>query len=336
MTNPVPTLKIGTLELAGVAVLAPLAGIGNLPFRLLCRRFGAAMVYSEMMSCHGLLRGQPNTRKLLATDPGERPLAFQLFGADPAAMAAASVLVAEAGADIVDLNFGCPAPKVVRHRGGSALLKEPELLQAIVAACVRACPRPVTVKIRAGWDAERINAAEIARRAEDAGAAAIAVHGRTRAQKYSGRAQWHLIAEVVRAVRIPVIGNGDVVTGADARRLLEETGCAGVMVGRGALGRPWVFAHINRYLTEGWEPAEPGLAERARVLREHHAGLRALKGERTARLEMRKHTAWYMRGLPGAAEIRRRVNTCETENDLLALFDFLEQGALSISDPLAL
>ncbi len=329
-----PNLTIGPLTLTGVAILAPLAGIGTLPFRLLCRRYGASLVCSEMMSCHGLVRGQPNTRRMLATDPAERPVSFQLFGADPAVMAAASVIAAEAGADLVDLNFGCPVPKVVRHRGGSALLKEPDLLQAIVAACVRACPKPVTVKIRAGWDAEHINAVEIAKRVEDAGAAALTVHARTRVQQFTGHAERAWIAEVVRAVRLPVIGNGDVVTGADAARMLAETGCAGVMVGRGALGRPWVFDHIRRYLAGGTEPAEPDLPERAQIIREHHAGLRALKGERTARLEMRKHTAWYLRGVPGAAEVRRRVNTCETEEAFLEIVSHLERGELSfLSSP---
>ena len=320
-------MRIGSLHLEGLAVLAPMAGIGSLPFRLLCRRAGAAMVYSEMMSCHGLLRKQPNTWKLLATDPAEKPLGVQLFGADVKAMAAASVVVAGVGADVVDLNFGCPAPKVVRHRGGSALLKEPELLQAIVAACVEACPQPVTVKIRAGWDEDHRNACEIARRVESVGAQALTVHGRTRAQKFGGKADWTTIADVVRAVRIPVIGNGDVVTGADAKRMLAETGCAGVMVGRAALGRPWVFTQINHYLKTGEELPEPSAAERVRFIRDHHAGLKALKGERTARLEMRKHTAWYWRGVPGAAEVRRRVNTCETEEAYLALLAELERGS---------
>ena len=242
-------------------------------------------------------------------------------------MAAASVIVAGVGADVVDLNFGCPAPKVVRHRGGSALLKEPEVLQAIVAACVQACPRPVTVKIRAGWDENHINACEIARRVESVGARALTVHGRTRAQKFGGRADWTMIADVVRAVKIPVIGNGDVVTGPDAQRMLSETGCAAVMVGRAALGRPWVFTQINHYLKTGEELPEPSVPERVRWAREHHAGLKALKGERTARLEMRKHTAWYWRGVPGAAEVRRRVNTCETEDEYLALLAELEQAA---------
>ncbi len=325
----VPNLTIGTLQLDGVAVLAPLAGVGNLPFRLLCRRQGAALVFSEMLSCHGLIRKQPNTWRMLASDPEERPVAFQLFGADPDAMAEASLRLAEAGADLVDLNFGCPVPKVVRHNGGAALLKTPELLQAIVAACARRCPRPVTVKIRAGWDEDRINAAEIARRAQDAGAAAVTVHARTRAQRFGGEAQWDVIAAVTRAVGLPVIGNGDVVTGADAARMLAETGCQAVMVGRGALGRPWVFAHIRHYLDTGVELPEPGRRERAGLIREHFAGLRALKGERTARLEMRKHSAWYLKGLAGAAEARRRINACETETAFLGILQALERGALS-------
>jgi nifR3 family TIM-barrel protein len=324
--------KLGSLQLDGLAVLAPLAGIGNLPFRKLCRRFGAALVFSEMMSAPGLVRGQPNTRRLLATDPAEQPVAFQLFGADPAAMAEASVLAAAAGCQVVDLNFGCPVPKVVRHQGGAALLQQPERLEAIVAACVRACPRPVSVKIRAGWDQDRINAKEIAQRVEAAGAAAVTVHARTRAQQFSGAAAWGIIADVVRAVKIPVIGNGDVHCGQDAARMLAETGCAAVMVGRGCLGRPWVFAHINHFLATGDELPEPGLQERIAIVREHHAGLKQLKGERTARLEMRKHTAWYLRGLPGAAEIRRRVNTCEDEQAWLDLLAGLEQGLPGVQE----
>lgn len=313
-------MRIGDIALQGQAMLAPLAGIGNLPFRLLCRRFGAAMVCTEMLSCHGLVRKQPQTMKMLATDPREKPVSFQLFGADPDVMAEASLRVVEAGADVVDLNFGCPVPKVVRHRGGSALLKEPELLEAIVAACARKCPRPVTVKIRAGWDEHQVNAAEIAKRAEAAGAAAVILHARTRSQQFAGRAHWEIIARVVKSVSLPVIGNGDVVTGADARRLLEETGCAAVMVGRGALGRPWVFRHIHHFLATGETLPEPGLAERVALMQEHYQGLKALKGERTARLEMRKHGSWYLRGLPHHAEARRRLNRCENEDALLDWF----------------
>jgi tRNA-dihydrouridine synthase B len=313
-------VRIGDVSLQGQAVLAPLAGIGNLPFRLLCRRFGAALVCTEMMSCHGLVRRQPQTVKMLATDPREKPVSFQLFGADPDVMAEASLRLAEAGADLVDLNFGCPVPKVIRHGGGAALLREPERLEAIVAACSRRCPRPVTVKIRAGWDERGVNAEEIARRAEAAGAAALTVHARTRSQQFGGRAQWEIIARVVKSVSLPVIGNGDVITGADARRLLDETGCAAVMVGRGALGRPWVFRHINHFLATGETLPEPDLAERVRLMQEHHLGLKALKGERTARLEMRKHGSWYLRGLPHHAEFRRRLNQCESEEALLAWF----------------
>jgi len=321
-------MKIGSLHLDGLAILAPLAGIGNLPFRLLCRRFGATLVYSEMISCHGLIRSQPNTLRMLATDPAEHPVAFQLFGADPMVMAEASRRLVEAGADIVDLNFGCPVPKVVRHQGGAALLQEPERLQSIIAACVKKCPKPVTVKIRAGWDTNQINAKEIAQRVEAAGAAAITVHARTRTQKFAGRAQWSVIRDVVQCVKIPVIGNGDILSGRDAKAMLEETGCAAIMVGRGALGRPWVFRNINHFLATGEELEEPSLFDRIEIIREHFAGLKALKGERTARLEMRKHTAWYLKGLPGAAEIRRRVNTCEKESDFLAILDQLSAGAL--------
>ncbi len=326
MIFPQTTWKIGSLQLENRSVLAPLAGVGNLPFRRLCRRFGAALVFSEMMSCHGLVRGQPNTLRLMASDPAERPVAFQLFGADPAAMAEAARILDAAGADVVDLNFGCPVPKVVRHRGGAALLREPDLLQRIVAAVTAACPRPVTVKIRAGWDDGQVNAADIARRAEDAGAAAVTVHARTRAQKFEGRASWGVIAEVARRVRLPVIGNGDVRTGADAARMLSETGCAAVMIGRGALGRPWVFRQVNEYLLTGAESPEPAWPERVALLREHYAGLKALKGERTARLEMRKHTAWYIKGLPGAAAIRARVNVCADEAAYLALLEELERN----------
>jgi nifR3 family TIM-barrel protein len=256
-------------------------------------------------------------------------VAFQLFGADPEAMAEASLRLAEIGADVVDLNFGCPVPKVVRHRGGSALLKEPELLQAIVAACVRKCPKPITVKIRIGWDDTLINAQEIAKRAQDAGAAAISVHGRTRAQRFTGRAQWGVIGQVARALSIPVIGNGDIASGPDAKAMLDETQCAAVMVGRAAMGRPWLFQHINHYLASGEEMPEPTLPERAALIREHYRGLKTLKGEHTARLEMRKHTAWYLKGLPGAAQVRRQVNTCEDESGYLAILDRLSHNSLS-------
>ncbi|MCK5242856.1 tRNA dihydrouridine synthase DusB [bacterium] len=316
-------MKIQAVILDGRAILAPLAGIGNLPFRQLCRKYGAALVSSEMVSCHGLLRSQPNTLRMLSTDPSEHPVAFQLFGADPDIMAAASLHLAAAGADIVDLNFGCPVPKVVRHRGGSALLKEPEILQSIVEHCVKKCPVPVTVKIRAGWDANRINATEIAKRVESVGAAAITVHARTRSQKFEGHAQWNIIQAVKKSVNIPVIGNGDVIYGADAKAMLEETGCDAVMIGRGALGRPWVFQHINHYLSTGETLPEPSLTDRVEIIRTHYAGLKKLKGERTARLEMRKHTAWYLKGLPNTAEIRRQVNTCESEQEYLKILDQL-------------
>ncbi|MCD4813674.1 tRNA dihydrouridine synthase DusB [bacterium] len=322
-------MDIGNLKIKGQAVLAPLAGVGNLPFRRLCRGYGAALVYSEMLSCHGIMRNQPNTLKMLATEAEEHPLAFQLFGADPDIMAEASVKLAQAGADMVDLNFGCPVPKVVRHRGGSALLKEPALLQSIVVACVKKCPVPVTVKIRIGWDQSAINAIEIAQRVEAAGAAAIAVHARTRAQRFEGRADWRHIQDVVNVVTIPVIGNGDILSGPDAKAMLDQTGCAAVMVGRGAMGRPWVFQNINQYLQTGETLLEPGWNERVGIIRGHYQQLKALKGGHTARLEMRKHTAWYLKGLRGASVYRRQVNTCETEAAFLAVLDSMAAGPLS-------
>lgn len=322
-------MKIGNKEIQGQAVLAPLAGISNLPFRLLCLRHGAAMVASEMMSCHGLCRNQPNTKKMLATNDQDHPLVMQLFGADPKVMAQASLILANAGADIIDLNFGCPVPKVVRHKGGSALLKEPVLLGEIVKACVETCPKPVTVKIRTGWDQATLNASDIAARAEDNGAAAIAVHGRTRAQKYEGQADWSMIKKVKERVTIPVIGNGDVVDGPTAAAIMEQTGCDAVMIGRAALGRPWVFKQINHYLATGQSLPEPPLSERVQLIREHHQGLKALKGERSARLEMRKHTAWYLKGWPGAAKARCQINSCETEKDFLLLLDQIEANRVS-------
>ncbi len=315
---------IGDVAIHGRVVLAPLAGVSHLPFRALCRRYGAALAASEMMSCHGLNRGQPNTHHLLSSDVHDHPVAFQLFGADPEAMGKASLIAAQAGADIVDLNFGCPAPKVVRHRGGSALLKEPLLLGQIIEACAKVCPRPITVKIRSGWDHDHINAPEIARIAQDSGAAAIAVHGRTRKQKYEGQADWAVVAKVVNSVSIPVMGNGDVVDGPSAQAMLDQTGCTAVMVGRAALGRPWLFQHINHYLATGVILPEPGLQLRLAIIRELHAGLKQLKGERTARLEMRKHSAWILKGWPGAAQVRRQINTCEDEASFLGLLQELE------------
>lgn len=319
-------MNIGNIELKGKAILAPLAGIGNLPFRLLCLRFGAALVCSEMMSCHGLCRRQPNTYKMLETNSEDHPLSMQLFGAEPEVMAEAGRILAEAGADIVDLNFGCPVPKVVRHRGGSALLKEPELLEKIIVACVRACPKPVTVKIRSGWDGNSINACEIARIAEGSGAKAIAVHARTRAQKFEGHADWRIIKDVVRSVKIPVIGNGDVKDGPSAKAMLEQTECEAVMIGRAVLGRPWVFEQINHYLQTNEVLPEPSLKERVALIREHYQGLKDIKGERTARLEMRKHSAWYLKSWPGASAVRRKINTCEDETAFFEILDEIDQA----------
>lgn len=300
-------------KLQGRAVLAPMAGITDSPFRLLCRRFGAAMVYSEMLSAEGLARGHGKTWRMAVHRPEERPIALQLFGKRPEAFAEAVRRAEELAPDFFDLNFGCPAPKVVRSGGGSALLREPETVAAIARAAVRVARRPVLAKIRSGWEVGSENAVEVARILEDCGVAAIAVHGRTRSQLFTGRADWSVIARVRQAVSIPVIGNGDINSGQDAERMLKETGCDLVMVGRAALGAPWIFLEINQTLSG--MPAgssRPPWPRRLEIIREHLDLMIAAKGEARGVLEMRKHLGWYIKGMPGAARLRQELMKAET------------------------
>ena len=315
--------KIGKLVLTNKLILAPLAGISNLPFRLMCRKQGAALVMSEMVSCHALVRGQPKTLKMLKTDLAEKPVGFQIFGSEPEIMAKAAYKLEEIGAVLVDLNFGCPVPKVVRHGSGSALLKEPERLENIVQSCVKRVNIPITVKIRIGWDDTQINAVEIAQRVEQAGAQAITVHARTRSQGFAGQARWEIISAVVKKVNIPVIGNGDVKDGNSAKKMLINTGCSGIMIGRAALGRPWIFNEIKHYLEYSQELPEPSIKKKLEFIREHYKGLKKLKGEQIANREIRKHTAWYIKGLPKATEVRQEINRCEREKDF---FNILKQA----------
>ena len=305
------------------AMLAPMAGVTDMPFRVLCHEMGCPMAVSEMVSAKGyLLAPKDNraTRELLSVDERERgAVALQLFGHEPEIMARAAEELTRGGRyALLDINMGCPVPKIVGNGEGSALMREPKLLGEVVRAAVRATKLPVTAKIRAGWDASSVNAAEVARICEGEGARAVAVHARTRDQFYAGRADWRVIAEVVRAVDIPVLGNGDVRTGADARRMLEETGCAHVMVGRAAQGNPWVFAEIRAAL-EGkpWTP--PTLQERMRTALRHLDMALKLYGEQKGVLEMRKHVAWYITGVPGAARLRERVNALSDAEAVRAL-----------------
>ncbi len=321
-------MKIGNLTLAGKAALAPMAGVTDQPFRELCVSFGAAYVVTEMVSSKGLQFQDRKSGELMAVSQGERPAAIQLFGDDPQIMAAAARKALLHHPDVIDINMGCPAPKVSCTGSGSALMKRPGLCGEIVAAVKQAVDIPVTVKIRKGWDKHSVNAVEVAKICADAGADAIAVHGRTREDMYAPPADWEIIRQVKEAVDVPVIGNGDIFSAEDAVRMLEETGCDLVMVGRGALGNPWIFAQINAYCAPEYRILPPpGLSERMRVMVKHMEALCAYKGEERGMREARKHVGWYLKGMRGAAEFRRRAGTLSAFSDLLTLVqDIYEQN----------
>lgn len=310
---------IGRQEIRGVAALAPMAGVADRAFRRLCVDYGAAYVVSEMVSCKGLCFGDRKSEELLVLDEGEHPAAIQLFGDDPDIMARAAEKAMAAGPEIIDINMGCPAPKIAGNHCGSALMREPELCRRIVAAVAGAVDVPVTAKIRKGYSRDEVNAVEVALACEAGGAAAIAVHGRTRDQMYAPPVDWDIIREVKRAVRVPVIGNGDVTDAASAAALYEHTGCDLVMVGRGALGAPWVFAQIQAYLGSGVRLPDPPVEKRMAVLLRQAKMTAEIKGERIALRELRKHAAWYMRGLRGAAGFRAKAGEVEKLDDLAAL-----------------
>lgn len=312
-------MQIGNIKLDAPLVLAPMAGITDLPFRVICRRLGCGMTVSEMVSAKGLLYKNVKTTEMLRIDEEERPTAIQLFGSVPHELAAAAKQVADSGADMIDFNMGCPVPKIVNNGEGSALMKNPQLAYEVLAAMVDAVNIPVTVKFRAGWDENNRNAVEIALAAERAGVAAVAVHGRTRQQFYEGRADWGIIAEVKRAVRIPVFGNGDIFTVADGLRMLEQTRVDGLMIGRGADGNPWLFTQLKAALAGESIPDAPGVDERLDLAAEHLAMLIAFKGELVSVKEMRRHISAYLKGMPHAAEFRGRFHQVNTEAEFLKL-----------------
>ncbi|MGN0519807.1 MAG: tRNA dihydrouridine synthase DusB [Candidatus Fimenecus sp.] len=306
-------MEIGSVKINGHASLAPMAGVADRAFRELCVGFGASYVVSEMISSKGVSLGDRKSKQLMQLSVAERPAGVQIFGSDPAIMAESVKTVLEVQPQFVDINMGCPAPKIAGNGGGASLMRNPELAEQIVAAVKNACGEiPVTVKIRAGWDFDTINAVEMAKRAENAGAAAVTVHGRTRQQMYAPPVNHKIIAEVKQAVSIPVIGNGDITDGISAAKMLEDTNCDFLMVGRGALGRPWVFQQINAYLNEGRVLPEPPVSERMRVMLKHIQMLCEYKGERVGIREARKHAAWYTKGIRGAAQYRRELGMLES------------------------
>lgn len=320
--------QIGDVIIKNKVVLAPMAGISNSAFRIIVKEMGCGLIFAEMVSDKAITYGNQKTIDMLYMTDYERPIAQQIFGSDKDSFVTAAKYIYETmKPDIIDINMGCPVPKVaIRSQAGSALLKNPDKVYEIVKAIVEAVPIPVTVKIRSGWDANSINAVEIAKICEKAGAKAITVHPRTRSQGYSGKADWNIIKEVKENVNIPVIGNGDVKSCYDAKRMLEMTNCDAVMIGRGALGNPWLIKECIDYLEKGIEPREITISEKLNMIRKHLNYLMKIKPEKVAVLEMRGHAAWYLKGVPNTSELKKKIVECKTSLELESLLNDFEKG----------
>lgn len=320
--------SIGSVRIKNPLVLAPMAGVTDLPFRLLCKEQGCALVYTEMVSAKGLYYHNKNTGILMETRPEERPVSLQFFGSDPQIMAEMAKQVEPMDFDILDINMGCPVPKIVNNGEGSALMKNPPLAGKIVESIVKAIKKPVTVKIRKGFTAEEVNAVEMAHVLAESGASAIAVHGRTRSQYYSGEADWDIIRQVKARVKIPVIGNGDIFKPQDAVKMMADTGCDGVMIGRGIQGNPWLFSGILHYMETGEIKPRPEVKEVAAMIMRHAQMQAEFKGEYLGIREMRKHTAWYLAGYPNSAKLRKQVNQVESCAQLAELLHLYMENKL--------
>ncbi len=321
-------LKIGDITMKNPIVLAPMAGVCNSAFRLTVKEFGAGLVCAEMVSDKGIVYKNEKTMNMLYIDEQEKPLSLQIFGGEKETLVEAAQFVDKnTNADIIDINMGCPVPKITKCDAGAKWLLDPDKIYEMVAAVVDAVEKPVTVKMRMGWDTDHIYAVKNAQAVERAGGQAVSLHGRTRVQMYEGKANWDIIREVKQAVNIPIIGNGDVQTPQDAKRMLEETGCDGVMIGRAALGNPWMIYRTVQYLKTGVLVGEPSVREKIDVCILHLDRLIGLKGEKIGVREMRKHAAWYLKGIPGNAKVRNQINECNTREELVSLLNGLVMDA---------
>ena len=322
-------MKIGNVQLDNEVFLSPMAGVTDLPFRTICKEKGCGMLYTEMINAKALCYDDENTKKMLRMDKDEHPVAVQIFGSDPEFMGKAAIIMNQYPNEILDINRGCPAPKVIKNGDGSALMRNPKLAAEVLTAVVKNSEKPVTLKIRKGWDDDSVNAVEIAKIAEECGISALAIHGRTREQFYSGKADWDIIAEIKQAINIPVIGNGDVFEVEDAVNMLEKTKCDAIMIGRGAQGNPWIFNRINHYMKTGEILPEPTLEEKITTAIRHMNLAVAEHGDYVAVREMRKHIGWYLKGLKNSAKYRDQINKITDYKEVIAMLEEYMQHSLT-------